>query len=173
MISEQKRIRTLLEERIRQFKAWSDCNPKAESQLTIRKFPCKAELIDFRISKQQPLGQAKIKVIFSNKRQVWFVELQLSIFTRTIRKTGYEDIKPGIYFHTTPNKNQKPELIKSYKIIMKSVGAYTPADFNEWYRYWLQRIFKDPTIKILFAKKILISDKEEDAENHIQEVSHQ
>ena len=42
MISEQKQIRTVLEERIKQFKAWSDTDPKATGQLTVRKFPCKA-----------------------------------------------------------------------------------------------------------------------------------
>ena len=174
MISEQKQIRTLLEERIRQFKAWSDTKPKADGQLTVRKFPCKAELLEFRLSKeQQPAAQAKIKIIFSNQRQLWSARMQLSIFTRTVRKPGYEDLKPGIYFHTYPEEGQKPELIKSYKIIMNSSGAYEPPDFNEWYRYWLQRMLKDPAIKTLFAYKELVSDNEEEAERHVKEVLNQ
>ncbi|MDD7805471.1 MAG: hypothetical protein PUP46_07915 [Endozoicomonas sp. (ex Botrylloides leachii)] len=170
MISEQKQIRTLLEERIRQFKAWSDSKPKADGQLTVRKYPCKAELLEFRLSKeQQPMAQAKIKITFSNQRQLWAAAMQLSIFTRTVRKPGYEDLKPGIYFHTDPGSGKKPELIKSYKIIINANGAYEPADFNEWYRYWLQRMLKDSAVKTLFAHKELVSDNEIEAEQYLKE----
>ncbi|WP_263080545.1 hypothetical protein [Endozoicomonas sp. Mp262] len=164
MISEQKQIRTLLEERILQFKAWSDTSPKATGNLTVRKFPCQVELLDFRTSKErQPSGQAKLRVILSNKRQLWSAEMTMSFFTRTVRKPGYEDLKPGIYFHTFPPSG-KPELIKSFKIIMNTPGAYEPADFNEWFHYWIQRVLKDPCIKSLFANKQLISENEIDAE---------
>ena len=171
MISNQKQIRAVLEERIKQFKAWSLSKPKAVGKLYIRKFPCKAELLEFRIAKhhQQPAAQAKIKVIFSNLRQLWSADMTLSIFTRTVRKPGFEDLKPGVYFHTTPSEGNNPELIKAYKIIMNSMGAYEPADFNQWYEYWLQRLLKDPAIKTLFAHKQLFSDIESDAELHIQE----
>ncbi len=168
MISEQKQIRTLLEERIRQFKAWADTSPGPTGRLTVRKFPCKVELLSFTTTKeQQPKAQAKLRIILSNQRQLWAAEMTLSIFTRTIRKAGYEDLKPGIYFHTLPPSG-KPELIKSFKIIMNSKGAYEPADFNEWYQYWLQRILKDPCIKILFAHKKLVSENETDAETYGQ-----
>ena len=52
---------------------------------------------------------------------------------------------------------------------MNSRGAYEPADFNEWYVYWLQRVLKDAAIKALFANKQLVSDNEDDAELHAQE----
>lgn len=164
MISEQKQIRTLLEERILQFQAWSDSSPRATGNLAIRKYPCRVELLDFRIAKNaQPRGQAKLKVVFSNQRQIWSTTMTMSLFTRTVRKVGYEDLKPGIYFHAFA-KQGKPELIKSFKIIMTSAGAYEPADFNQWLYYWLQRVLKDPSIKILFAHKQLLSENELDAE---------
>ena len=166
MISEQKQIRTLLEMRIQQFKEWADTNPEIEKGLTIRKFPCNAELIDFQIAEsgQQPAAKAIIKISFSNQHQLWSAEMQLSIFTRTIRKPGYEDLKPGIYFHTLSAKGSRPELIKPYKVILDSKGAYQPADFHSWYRYWVQRILKEPTIKTLFAHKKLVLEYDDEEE---------
>ncbi|MDP0562484.1 MAG: hypothetical protein QS721_09250 [Candidatus Endonucleobacter sp. (ex Gigantidas childressi)] len=161
MISEKKQVRTVLEERIKQFKAWSDSKPKAIEGLCIRKFPCKVELLSFVASnKRQPAAQAQLKVIFVNQRQLWSAEMTLSIFTRTVRKPGYEDLKSGIYFHASTNAGEKPILLNSYKIIMDLKGAYEPADFNQWYFYWLQRMLKSPEIKGLFAHKQLFSDSD-------------
>ncbi|MDP0590217.1 MAG: hypothetical protein QS748_13925 [Candidatus Endonucleobacter bathymodioli] len=171
MISEKKQVRTVLEERIKQFKAWSERKPAAVEGLCIRKFPCKVELLSFVVSDgRQPAAQAKLKVIFVNQRQLWSADMTLSIFTRTVRKPGYEDLKSGIYFHAPADSGEKPTLLNSYKIIMDLKGAYEPADFNEWYFYWLQRMLKSPEIKGLFAHKQLFSDNEIEAQLYTQEV---
>ncbi|WP_330926467.1 hypothetical protein [Candidatus Sororendozoicomonas aggregata] len=162
MMSEQQQVRRVLEERIKQFKAWSDTKPKATGRLMIRKFPCKVDLLEYRTTDEnkQPSAQALLRVTFSNQRQIWSADMTLSFFTRTVRKAGYEDLKPGLYFHTKPESGEKPELIKSFKVIMRHRGAYEPADFNEWYAYWVQRVLKDAAIKCLFAHKTLVSDNE-------------
>ena len=152
-------INTLLKHKAVDIKKWFKSGTQEMPGLFVRKCPASAKTTEFiSATKEREPDRARFELTMQYGEHFWAVTLEMAI--HSVRWVSGENINfPGLMFNVI-NSEGKPVPIDYYTL------KYTPAldalQPEVWCQGWLQKILKNPNIKVIFAHKTALVVEEDE-----------
>lgn len=152
-------ISTLLKYKAVDVKQWIESGPQGMPDLQVRKCPASAETIEFiPSSKEREPDCARFELTVQYRERFWAVTLEMAF--HSMRWVSGDSIKfPGLMFNVI---DQEGKRIPIEYYTLKYTPALEALQPETWCQAWLQKILKNPAIRIIFAHKTAIRTEEDE-----------
>ncbi|WP_422136781.1 hypothetical protein [Endozoicomonas sp. ALD040] len=140
-------------------KSWFESGTQPIEGLNVRKMPARAEPLEYIASAGKTKNKARFKLIVSKNFKLWSMDLEMSFFCQPWLSNDGIANPPGLLFSVIDDEGTIHPI--EY---LPTVFDYEEEDMNapQWFSFWIQKILKRPSIKIVFAYKQLIFSELDD-----------
>ncbi|WP_257280911.1 hypothetical protein [Endozoicomonas sp. ISHI1] len=148
-----------LNQKATDIRCWYESGTQPIEGLNVRKMPARAEPLEYIPSQGKAKNKARFKLIVSKSFKLWSIDLEMSFFCQPWLSNDGIANPPGLLFSVIDDENRAHPI------------EYLPMVFDcdeegmnaqQWFSFWIQKILKRPSIKIVFAYKQLISSELDD-----------
>lgn len=153
-------ISTLLKHKAIDVKKWIGPGSQEIPDLLVRKCPASAEINDFiPASKEREPDCVRFELTIQYGERFWVVTMEMAF--HSMRWVSGETINfPGLMFNVI---DQDGNRVPVDYYTLKYTPALEALQPEVWCQAWLQKILKNPAIKIIFAHKTAIKVEEDEA----------
>ncbi|WP_252177260.1 hypothetical protein [Endozoicomonas sp. 4G] len=139
--------------------SWFKSGTQPIEGLNVRKMPARVEPLEYIPSREKAKNKARFKLIVSKNFKLWSINLEMSFFCQPWLSNDGIANPPGLLFSVIDDEDTAHPI--EY---LPTVFEYEEEDMSapQWFSFWIQKILKRPSIKIVFAYKQLISSELDD-----------
>ena len=153
-------ISTLLKHKAVDVKKWFESGPQEMPDLIVRKCPASAVSTEFiPATKERDPDCARFDLTIQYGERFWSVTLEMAF--HSMRWVSGDTINfPGLMFSVIDSEGKR---VKIDYYTLKYTPGLDALEPEIWCKGWLQKILKNPTVKIIFAHKTALAVEEDEA----------
>ncbi|WP_062265147.1 hypothetical protein [Endozoicomonas arenosclerae] len=140
-------------------KSWYESDIQPIEGLNVRKMPARAEPLNFIPSSGKAKNKARFELIVSKNFKLWSINLEMSFFCQPWLSNDGIANPPGLLFSVIDDE-EKAHPVEYLPVVFDHEEDEMNAP--QWFSFWIQKMLKRPSIKIVFAYKQLISSELDD-----------
>ncbi len=140
-------------------KSWYDSGSQSIDGLNVRKMPARIEPQKFIKAEGKKKNSARFSLIVSKNYKLWSIDMEMIFYCQPWLSNDGIASGPGLMFAVIDDdgKSHPIEFLPmSHMDEQKNLSA------PEWYSYWMQKLFKRPSIKLVFAHRQLVASEMDD-----------
>ncbi|MRI32860.1 hypothetical protein EOPP23_07660 [Endozoicomonas sp. OPT23] len=148
-----------IQQRVVDVKSWYDSGSQAIDGLNVRKMPARIKPQEFIKAEGKKKNSARFSLIVSKNYKLWSIDMEMMFYCQPWLSNEGVASGPGLMFSVIDEEGESHQI---EFLPMTDMEEQETLNAPLWCSYWIQRLLKRQSIKIVFAYRQLVASEMDD-----------